>query len=144
MIGFYAVRKLVDSRVLTDSRVTRLIPVRVYPKKRETTITRFDRHDIVRHYDINRERLESRPLLFVCNQVVHSYVFSLLIQENGGLESIVVCSDKERQSKIFRIEIRTIAELFESIGHDRVRKMWASFDTHISDYIVRNLSENES
>src|SRR5206468_134325 len=115
MMGCYAVRKLSEAKKLSTSTVRMLVPVRRFPPTGRL-VHHFNCHKIDELYDLGKSTREQRPLDFVCNQVIHSYVFMLILEEEGGLRSVMVSSDKRRSKELLEISVSTLVELFERVG----------------------------
>ncbi|MBN1919588.1 MAG: hypothetical protein JW889_16960 [Verrucomicrobia bacterium] len=115
MLGFYSVRKLVEASKLSDNIVQRSMPLVAYPST-GSVVNIMNWHHLDRHYDFGCPHCTARDLLFVCNQVIHSYVFAPLFGENTLLSAVLFNSDRTRFDTLFSLEVTLIADLFEEIG----------------------------
>ena len=59
--------------------------------------TLMSRHDVWELYDFEQPTRVKRPLPFVCNQVIHSYVFQIWSERGGHRSSLFFSSDRERR-----------------------------------------------
>jgi len=136
MIGFYSVRKLIEARKLSDATIGYSVSVTVYPSKGQP-VTLMNWHKLDRLYDFEMGYQESLNTLDLCNQFIHSYVFAPVHAEDGGIHSILFCSDRVRQSGLYEIELSAIIELFEHVATDYPNRATMWFDPDKGDYQVR-------
>ncbi len=138
MVSFYAIRKLIEAKKLTD-RVTREpVSVRYYSSTGKP-VTRLNNHRLDELYDLDSSRTKAMSLNELCHQFVHSYVFSPVIDEDSrGLSGVLIASDYQRNKGLFEVEIKTVINIFDKVANDEVRASHSTFDTLIGDYRVRN------
>ena len=118
-LGFYSVRKLIEAPgKLTDRVKETKLTVRCYPNIKR--VDSFNSHKIDEVYDLEAGFFERRPIKFVCGRIIHSYVFSPLVSEEGVLRGIVFTSDIDRNKKLYSLSAKQIAALFNRIGRDEV------------------------
>ena len=115
-IGFYSIRKLMDARKITDSTKNFKLVLVWYPNIKKVSVFDYNRPDDL--YDFSVANKETRSLLFICNQIIHSYMFVILVNEQQGFEGIVFCSDKDKDSKLYFMDTRQIVEVFRLVGND--------------------------
>ncbi len=138
MLGFYVVRKLIEAAKLSDSTVTQLIPVTAFLSSGKL-VTLINWHNIDQLYDLENPVTEPRDLLFVCHQIVHSYIFIPLFSEDGlSLSGILFNSDRHRNDRLYCVELDQIIELFEKVGNDYPHKMTRTFNERKKDYDVKS------
>lgn len=136
MIGFYSIRKLIEARKLSDSTMENEIVVWMYPSKGEP-VTLMNWYKLDRLFDLANRQQKAFKLLALCNQFVHSYVFTPVQTEEGGLRSILFCSDRARGSALYEAELEQIVGLFEQVGTDYPDAVSMRFDPNTGDYEVR-------
>lgn len=88
------------------------------------------------HYDFGKKAELKKDLVFVCNQVIHSFVFEFEILAKGSLAGILVSSDRERCKRLFRIPVGEVIRIFERVGNDYPHSMSAEFCEKRGDYVV--------
>jgi len=119
MIGFYAVRKMLQSfnppPALEGSPKLR---VTTFPRN-STKVPPSDMFwpEVPEAFDLTKPRGETLKLEVACNQIIHGLYFSLWFGPNRILRGIFVCSDHRWEEKIFRIELQEIIELFVNIAN---------------------------
>jgi hypothetical protein len=88
-------------------------------------------------YNLDAPRELHRPLRFVWNQVIHSYVFILVFGEDGGLAAVLFCSDRERHRFLYELTIAAGVALFEDVGNNDPASFVAMFNPKTQDWDVR-------
>lgn len=136
-IAFYAIRKLIEAKTLTQKVAHCNVPVESYPSTgKGVTLGNF-RYAIEKHFDFGKKTHEKVSLGFLCNQVIHSYIY--FNQFYGGrLTRIWISSDRKRNQKLYSVKISVIQNILKRIALDEVRKSRWTYDPKIGDYIVKN------
>ncbi len=134
MLGFYSVRKLIESGKLTDRVANLNINVGLRPATGEV-VHRMNCTRISELYDWENVLKKTVSLSYLCNQVIHSYVFSLLFGEDDALMSVLVTSDRQRSKELLEVTIEEVISVFEVVGRDDVRSMSGEFDEARGDFI---------
>ena len=89
-------------------------------------------------YDFSAPRHESRDLLYICNQFIHSYVFVLGLSDAGGFDNVLFASDRARHDSLFRITAQQIIDLFEGVGTDYPTSTHMIWDEQVGEYRASN------
>lgn len=114
-IGFYAVRKLLDTFTVTDATRAMTFDVTVHKAVRQVDYMNYHRLDEV--FDLARSTIEKRDLRFLCNQFVHSYIFSV-VEDQGRLAGFFFASDTARGKYCYFINSNQVRDLFTRVGRD--------------------------
>jgi hypothetical protein len=136
MVGFYAVRKLREARKIADRLRNRQVPLTEFPPSGRP-IRRANRIEIDEIYDLNSQKLVKKPLDFVANQIIHSFIFTPGFNETGLLEQLFFASDDQKDFRVFSVAIEEIANLFEEVGNNYPSKMTTVFDASKNREIIR-------
>ena len=136
MLGFYTIRKLAEAKKLPDYLINQRMQLISYAWLGEP-VTKMNWMYYWELYDIENSRPISRDLLFVCHQIVHSYVFVTAFTETNELESILVTSDRERHKILYQISIQQIIDLFEQVGNNYPEEVTMIYNAAKQDYEVR-------
>jgi hypothetical protein len=132
-LGFYAIRKLIESKKLSTSIETMEVKAVSYPLLGKN-VNLLNRHRAYEFYDFSKKRRENISIRFMCNQVIHSYVFLLCFTRNSRLRSILICSDKEKKKRVFEINLKSIIRIFKIVGSDYPTKYQSKFNPELGDY----------
>jgi len=136
MIGFYVVRKLMEARKLSDAVIHQKIPVESHLHRgRPVTLTNWDHID--RHYDLDSSHQTQRTLAWLSNQMIHSYIFIVSVDDECGMDGIFFVSDKERNKAIHYLPVERIVEVFETIANNSPWRAQYRFNPERQDYDVR-------
>jgi hypothetical protein len=115
-IGFYAIRKLMDTIKIKDS--TRDLKVQLQWSPNIKQVDLLNNHRIDELYDLVQLGQETRTLKFICDQIVHSYIFMSVENKKGGLVGFYFTSDTNKQKKLFYIAVQGVVDIFNLVGND--------------------------
>ncbi len=117
-VGFYTIRKLIPTFKLSNSTKQVKIALQSFPIIKGQTVDYFNKHNIDELFEIDASTHEQRDLEFVCNQFIHSYVFNVVLNEDGGIKGFFVASDSMRHSKVYFAPLGQILTVFRLAGRD--------------------------
>lgn len=138
-IGFYVIRKLLEARKLSDSLSKKRIAVEAFRFTGARQITIYNWNSkFADAYDFENPALVSMRLEFLCNQIVHSYIFKEVFDEDGVLSGIFICSDRERKEKLYYVSLLELIKVFLSVGSDYPTHQRSVFDPKRGDYGINN------
>ena len=100
LIGFYIVRKLIESKKISDSLTIKKIPLFRYPIK-DTKINLRLIDYWQRLYDLSNEEKCFLDVNKLCNQFIHSYIFHPHIKKENSLDGFAICSDWAKSKYIY-------------------------------------------
>lgn len=138
--AFYAIRKLIEAKKLTQRVVNRSISVKAYPTtSKGVTIFNWGGagYEIEKYFDVTKGTRDKVTLSFLCNQFIHSYIFIPEFSGNG-LARILIASDHMRKRKLYCVKIGVIETILRKIAFDRVFRVRAIYDSQIGDYVLKN------
>jgi hypothetical protein len=138
MVGFFYVRKLIESRKLSRDLADRQFKVTSYPAKgRHIHYLNYHR-DLDELFDMGAPKQVSMTIEDLANQLIHSYIFCLLTEAAGGLRGVLVASDRIRNCELLEISTKDIIKIFEIAAKgedDEVISM--TYVEKKGDYVVR-------
>jgi hypothetical protein len=120
MISFYGIRKLLDTFKVSPQTRQQTYSMVWYPGK--GTADYFNWNRIEEHFDLVKHGTEQRSLAFVCNQFVHSFIFTPATDENKAFSGIFVASDQTKKEKLYFIEAEEICRALRTVGNDYPRE----------------------
>lgn len=133
--AFYAIRKLIESEKLSDSVANLSVPAFSYPRKGKPEPFRSWRYKLDALYDFQKRKPVPLNLGFVCNQIIHSYIYIEGFDDDGKLDGIFFSSDRERKRKLYYLELSAIVNLLKRVGSNYPRKWSGYFDEKKGDYV---------
>jgi hypothetical protein len=117
MLGFYSVRKLLEAFQPPPNMALQLT-VTTFPRNRKK-LSPICWPEISEAFDLGAPGTETIGLRDLCNQVIHSYFFSVWLAPDHAFRGVFFSSDRNKDKKIYRIDISAIVALFEKIANSR-------------------------
>jgi hypothetical protein len=136
MLAMFCVRCLIERSKLSDSLVRKTVEVTAHPKKVEQPVTVLNRGDIDELYDLSVAETKSVTLLYLCNQIVHSYIIFPMRDGTRDFTHIIVCSDYERNRFLYTVPLTTMVTLIREVASDYPAHMELEYDPKIKDYRI--------
>ncbi len=134
-IGFYTIRKLIESITkLTDKARNLTVEVTWFPNVKK--VNRMNWHHIEKHYDLEDYHREKRDIRFICNQLIHSYVFTIMENEKGGLYAILFNSENVKDKRLYMLEIDEVIKIFQLIGNDYPSNTKSVLNSETGEYDI--------
>jgi hypothetical protein len=118
VLGFYAVRRLLNAFLLSTAQMHRPIPMRAFPVRRTDSPVLGDESP-EELYDLKAGRAVAHDLIFLAHQVMHNCAFVPFFDSARRLQGIYVTSDHQRKVALYGIEIGALCELFAGIAAER-------------------------
>jgi hypothetical protein len=116
MMGFYAIRKLLDTAKVTDATKALKFKVDWYPNL--NVVDYLNWHNIDRLFDLDASHQEVRDIRFICDRFVHSYIFIPDFSDDGKVLGVYVATDRDRKNKLYFVSADTIVSIFRLVGRD--------------------------
>lgn len=120
-ISFYAVRKLIESNKLTTKLCNKTFAVKTHNNLGKV-VNQINRHDIDELYDLITHKKTDLNLRTICNLIIHSYIFIFNL-EKGRLDGIFVTSDFTKDTNLYWISIKTLANILNEVGENYPSKI---------------------
>jgi hypothetical protein len=117
-MGFYAVRKLLPTFKLSESTKRLSGEVSWFPPQSGQPVDYFHRSDVDELFCLDRPTKETRDVGFLCNQVIHSYIFVNSTTEAGKLDGFFVSSDTMRRKRLYFFPVALVVQVFRTVGRD--------------------------
>jgi hypothetical protein len=117
-IGFYTIRKLFDTFKVSSSLRKQRLSLKTFAAREKALIDYFNWHNVDRHYNLDSPTNESQDILFLCHQVVHSYVFMVVEKRNRHIDGFFLASDRMRHDKLYFVSLTDVVALFRQVGKD--------------------------
>jgi hypothetical protein len=122
MIAAFAIRKLTEAHKLSDDVARHEVVVIQHPLSgRVPDYMSYDR--IWQHYDLGDGAEHVLTMSEFCNQIIHSFNWTVCCHEDGGLGGIFFSSDTARRKVLYFAYIDLIVILLREVGYDNVVSM---------------------
>ncbi|TVU62904.1 hypothetical protein FQP88_08530 [Vibrio atlanticus] len=115
-LGFYTIRKLMDTVKITTANKDIALSLNCYPNVKNVDYLNW--HNIGELYDLDSNQQESRKVRFICNLMIHSYVFLSDLTEDNQLSGFYFASDTDKNKKLYYLPVSDVIGLFELFGND--------------------------
>jgi hypothetical protein len=138
MVGFFYVRKLIESRKLSRDFADRQVKVTAYPTKGKHVHLLNLRRDVDELFDLDAPKQTTMKIEDLANQLIHSYIFYLSMEEEGQLNGFLVASDRIRNKELLQVSSLDVIKIFELAAKGEGDKAISmNYDDKRQDYIVR-------
>ena len=118
-IGFYSIRKLMEAPgKVTDQVKETMLTLTWYPNIKRADSS--NNHKLNKLYNLEAPASERRNIRFVCGVIIHSYIFTPLVNELGALSGIIFTSDRDKNKKLYTLSAMQVAGTFKRFGNDDV------------------------
>ncbi|WP_434627175.1 hypothetical protein [Chromobacterium sp. CV08] len=115
-IGFYSIRKLIESKKVSDSISRKKYSVHEFPY-RGNPIS-FATHFKDSEYDLRKSKITEMPVSALCNQFIHSHHFLPFLPNSKNLIGFFFCSDRQRTAGLYLITLFDIVDIYRSVGNN--------------------------
>lgn len=117
MTACYGARKLHEAGHVDRDQFHAPVSVRVHSSL-GSRITSENWRELDLHYDLNNAIQVQRKLSFVCNQLIHSFVFMPILSSasNKGLSGIAFNSDRSSRDSLYYLETWALIDALAQIG----------------------------
>ncbi len=134
-LGFFCIRKLIESNKVSTELRGKNIELAVYPSGRKP-ITLLNQHKFPELYDLYGGNTELVSYWDICNQFIHSSIFSPFIPTGQSLVGIYIASDWAKKNKLYYITLIKILEIFVAVGNNYPSEMTMNYDEKKNEYVV--------
>ncbi len=136
MVSAFMIRKLFDSHKIKENIEKKEIDI-IYYKSSENKINILKRLSPEKYFKLEEQYEKKISIRKICDQIIHSYIFTLLRNEEKKLQAFWVSSDYIKFNELFEINIDDYIEILFFIGNYWPTSAHYVFNTTKSDYIVK-------
>lgn len=130
----YALRKLSDTRKVSDKLANSSYKIDSYPKTKKR-ITHMNNHRLDEHYDFSKKIELEMKIRDICNKIIHSYIFQLIISRKK-FTYIDFTSDHTKSKYLLSFKINRFLQVAEKFANSYPSKSTMIFDAKIGDYRI--------
>lgn len=116
-LGFYAIRKLKESKLLS-TRITGINTSLIYYSIKDNH-KNVNSEKWSNKYYFGKSYKETLSLKKLCNQFIHSKIYSPFIPDNKCCVGFFFASDDEHKKLVYYVQLKKIVGIFLSIIHDK-------------------------
>lgn len=116
MISAYALRKLSEAGELAVGFMDRPVQVVECPRDTAVPLEPFDRAgpDLFDRYDMRNGVNTTISLEYLCNQVIHSWIWVTCVTTSRRLDGFVIASDRDRKTCARYVNVDTLVTILRS------------------------------
>jgi hypothetical protein len=124
MTGFYSIRKLIEAETKISQKSQSLVcktkryPLKECHKQEQRYPDRVFNKDLSYFYDFEKASDPNGEISYICNQIVHSFIFLFSIDDRQRTNGVFYCSDFDRKKHCNYISLSEISDVFQTIGSD--------------------------
>lgn len=121
-VAAYAVRKLVEAFKISDEVEGGSLLARAHPRK-DRPVDLVNRHCVDELYDLTISSEQQVGLRQFCNQVIHSFVFAIVTDPDGGLAGFFIASDRDKARHVFFFHAEEVVSTLGDVVSDQIASM---------------------
>ncbi len=121
MVSAYAIRKLIEGFKVSDALAARQLPVTRFDLRGSKAPDVLDKYEFWEHYNLDHGIRETLSVIGLCNQLIHSWMWSISADEQTTLfNGLYVSSDRQRKRSIYFLSISDLIQLIYDVGNEDV------------------------
>lgn len=136
IISFFCIRKLFETHKVSNKSREYKAEVYSYAPTGKI-ITRYNQTSIDEVYDLSKEKKVKKKIVFLANQLIHSWTLFAYREEDRNWGGVYACSDFERNKTIYRIPIEEIITIFKLVGNDYPFSYSMKWNEELGDYDIQ-------
>ena len=137
-LGFYIIRKLIESNKLTDACDNLEIKVKTFPSKGKF-VTHTNWHKSDEHFDLTKPNDETISLHKLTNQFIHSFIFHQVLDQKYGLTGFLVASDYQKSKSLIQVDVNEVIRACKRVSKDDIASLHIRRDpkTHKETFVKK-------
>lgn len=135
MISAFMVRKLFDSGKVNSQIDDLPVGVKIY-KSNGKKIHRLRNLSPEQYFDVENSEESKRKVRDICNQIIHSYVSVLIMNELGALQAYWFVSDYDKFKQLVEIQIDNYINILNQTSNYWPKSESYVFDKSKQDYTI--------
>lgn len=116
MLSCYIVRKLAEAKKIADAKFQTPLQLKAFAAA-GFTVDLLNRHRIEELYRLGDGKDLTKPLSYVANQLIHSFVFVPVFAKPGHLHAIAFNSDRSKGRELYMLPLLPLAEAFAACAN---------------------------
>jgi hypothetical protein len=117
----FVIRKLAEANKLSDELEGKRFEIERFPRIDRSRLQDFLNWDTIeKFYDLSLSTKQEQDVLWLCNQLIHSFFFLPEIDDDRALTALYFNSDRSRREWLFRIDWQEFTRLVELVAEDDI------------------------
>jgi hypothetical protein len=130
----YSLRKLIDTKKVSDKLSDIQIKVCAYPKNLKR-LTVMNNHRFEEQYEFENKIEKKLKVRDVCNQIIHSYTFQL-VGRRSKIFYVFFNSDHQKNKYLFKLKINDFLKVVERFANNYPSSISMTYCEELKDYKV--------
>lgn len=116
LCSFAIIRKLSQTLKICSTVKNKQYDIFSY-KPTDKKIDYMNNYKLHTLYDLNNQNVERQLISFICNQIIHSFVFGIIFSENKKESILIFSSDENKDKKLYGLSSAVIIEILNNFGN---------------------------
>jgi hypothetical protein len=121
MLSCYIVRKLAEAKKIADAKFQWPLQMRAFRATGET-VDLLNSHKMDTLYRLTDSTEVTKPLSYIANQLIHSFVFAPVFESPGKIQGIAFNSDRSKSKELYMLKLRPLIEAFAACADSYITK----------------------
>jgi hypothetical protein len=113
MMSCYIIRKLAEAQKITNDRFNAHLPLTAFAATGKT-VDALNSHRVHELYEVESGVEISKPLSYIANQLIHSYIFVPVFLLHNQLHAVAFNSDRSKSRELYVLKLRPFVEALAS------------------------------
>jgi len=122
-VSAYSIRKLMDAGKISDEVESMSFEVTYHRPRGSRAVDFMNRDKLDELYDLSRGTATEISIRKLCNQIIHSFVFTPMLEEGGGLAGFFVASDSEKERRLLYFSVDALINVLVRVAEDDIVSM---------------------
>lgn len=115
MLSCYIARKLSEASKIPSSLYSADVPLYSY-KSKGNPVHLMNWHRIDDLYEVQDAQKTIKPFSYIVNQIIHSFVFSFVFNDQSRLDGVIFNSDRSKNKQLYMMRIRDFIDVLSPIA----------------------------
>jgi len=135
-VSFYIIRKLIEAKSKISTKTANMKVKLLKYKPMGTTPTIMNHFKIDDLYYMDKPYRTAEPISFLCNQIIHSYIFFPYINKNKRSLAVLFNSFYERSKALYHLSVTDLIYILRKISEDYPSTISYRYNPDNLDYEV--------
>jgi hypothetical protein len=121
MLSCYIVRKLAEAKKISDTKFQAPLKMRLFQATGKT-VDFLNNHKIDSLYCLGDGKDIIKPLSYVANQLIHSFIFVPVFESVGKIQGFAFNSDRSKSKELYMLELRPLVTALAACADSYIAK----------------------
>lgn len=121
MLSCYIVRKLAEAKKITDAKFQKPLQMQSF-RTTGKTVDLLNNHRVDSLYQLGNGIDITKPLSYITNQLIHSFIFVPVFEPVGRIQGIAFNSDRSKNKELYMLELRPLVDTLAACADSYITK----------------------